>query len=258
MTELMTAFTILLTGLFLPLFPLSMGFNHLLGRIETIWLKTTLLIFWPLIGIILMLLLDIALPDWVLPWAAITALLYAYRLLTQRELTAWIGFLATSGWSLLWFPLALNESGGNMLIYALGFSIPLLLLLFLATTLQQRFGVAYTHLYNGLAEVMPRFSGLLIFVVLAAVATPVFPGFLVMLQVLTGAITLSPPLVSLMILLSWLLWSWAGIRVLQGLLVGTFSHNQTVTDLSLKLSRSISLMLALLALAGVFMIGSMA
>lgn len=228
---------IVLTGLFLPLFPFSIGFNFLLGRIDSLLLRVLLLLIWPLSGMAVFSLLDVQ-PDkqwaeWILSWAAATALLYAYRLLTQREVNGWIGFLATSVWSLLWFPLLAAEASATLLIiYALGFSVPLLILSLLATTLKQRFGAAYTHLYGGLATTMPRFSGLLVLSVLAAIATPVFPGFFAMLKILDWSLTLATPVISMLILLTWLLWSWAGIRVLQGLLVGAAGHSTVVTEVT--------------------------
>lgn len=249
---------IILTGLFLPLFPLNIISNHNVWQNKSIWGLLLLLILRPLIGIMLFTSLDVAVPDWILLWAAATSLLYAFRMLTQRELNTWISYLATSIWSLLWFLLAVEESVTIVMIYAFCSTIPLTILLLLAAELQQRFGAAYTHLYSGLTEVMPRFSGVLVFVLLAALATPVFPGFFVMLKVLAGAVTLAPPLVSIMVLLSWLLWSWAGVRVLQGLLVGRFNHDQAVTDLSEGRSRGFALVLVLLALAGLFIMGGMA
>ena len=67
-------------------------------------------------------------------------------------------------------------------LYALGFSAPLVLLALLSAGLEKRFGAAYTDLYGGLAQSIPRFSGVLVVVILAAIATPLFPGFFILLN----------------------------------------------------------------------------
>ncbi|MEZ5476449.1 MAG: hypothetical protein R3E95_02840 [Thiolinea sp.] len=247
--------TVLLVGLFLPLFPLSMVFNQLLARSRHPLPRLLLLMLWPQAGVLLLMLLDTRPPGWVLLWAVLSALLYAFRLLTQREVNSWLGFLATSAWSLLWLPAATGYyDSGLLAAAALGFSIPLALLVLLAAVLEQRFGVAYTHLYAGLATPMPRFAGLLIFSILAAIATPVFPAFFTLLDILT----LSDPLLAVLILLVWLLWSWAGIRLLQGLLVGSAPQTAELQDIQRSFAGLSVLILAVLAIAGLYATGGMA
>jgi len=249
---------LLLIGLFLPLFPLSTGFNFLLERVEQPLFKSVFLLLWPLTGIALSVLLTIQPPSWVLGWAAFTAVLYGYRLISQRDVNVWIGFLATSIWSLFWILLLPPEPDGTLLVTALlGFSVPLILLVFLASQLKQRFGVAFTHFYGGLANSMPRFAGLLVFSMLAATATPLFPGFFIMLKLLIGSTLVASPAIVITVLLTWLLWSWGGIRVMQGLLVGVADKRIMHEDLSRGLTWVLIVILAVLVVAGLFITGGM-
>ncbi len=117
-----------------------------------------------------------------------------------------------------------------MRLYALGFSLPLMLLALLGARLEERFGAAYTGLYGGLAQTLPRMSGVLVGVVLAIVAAPSFPTFFAMLATVV-AITPTMPLAALTVAGVWLLWSWAGTRLLQGLIVGP-ANGSEAPDLS--------------------------
>lgn len=249
----MSILSILLIGLFLPLFPLSIVFNQLLRRIEHTAARTGLLLLWPLPGILAASRIDQPLPSWVLLWAALTALLYGFRMLTQREIHGWIGFLATAAWTLLWFPLLAGVAHQSLVAYALASSIPLAMLVWLAVELEQRFGAAYTHLYRGLSNSMPRFSGILVFCVLAAIATPIFPAFFIMLKVLISA----NPMTASIILLAWLSWSWAGIRLLQGLLVGEDNRYTEVTDINNSKTWGYTLILVMLTIVGLYVTGDM-
>lgn len=214
----MDVLTLLLVGLFLPLFPLSMVFNLLLARADEVRIRAALLLLWPLAGVGLLALTDTAVPGWLMVWAAATSALYAFRALALRDLGLWIGFLATSSWSLLWLAAA-ADSASLPYVQALGAGVPLMLLTLLGAGLRQRFGAAYTGLYGGLTEAMPRFSFALVLVVLAVVATPLFPGFFALLQTLVH-LSASGPGIAVAVVLVWLLWSWAGARLLQGFLVG--------------------------------------
>nr|CAA6830910.1 MAG: Unknown protein [uncultured Thiotrichaceae bacterium] len=252
----MSVLSILLIGLFLPLFPLSIIFNQALKRVKNPLARSGILLIWPVPGILASVITDLLVTPWMLTWAALTALLYGFRLLTQREIHGWIGFLATAVWSLLWFPLVTGISFQSLVGYALAISIPLVMLAWLAVELEQRFGVAYTHLYRGLPNTMPRFSGVLVFCILAAIATPVFPSFFIMLKVLLSA----TPALAIIILLAWLTWSWAGIRLLQGLLVGEDSHYKAHTertDINKSKAWSYALILVVLTIVGLYVTGDM-
>ncbi|MCP5436830.1 MAG: hypothetical protein H6960_01595 [Chromatiaceae bacterium] len=110
-------------------------------------------------------------------WGVLTALLYAARALGLRDMGAWMGFIVTSSWALLWVAEAFGP-GRLTHSHAVIFAVPLVLFALLGEGLTQRYGAAYTGLYVGLASSLPRFSLVLVLVVLAAVATPLFPGSL--------------------------------------------------------------------------------
>ena len=243
----------LLAGIFLPLFPLSMLFNWLLGHSRHAALRVLLLLVWPQLGLLMVPVLNTPLPDWLVPLALLTAGLYALRALALRDVDQWSGYLATSAWALLWISL---QGGTPLLIvqaYALAFSAPLILLALLGAGLARRFGAAYTGLYGGLAQSLPRLATLLVLVVLAIIATPLFPGFFILLATLLQAIS-NTPAIALGIAGVWLLWTWAGARLLQGLIAGPAGEQQ-VTDLHPALTWSYSLALLLLAAAGVYSMG---
>lgn len=217
---------LLLTGLFLPLFPLSMVFNWLFGRTGNHLLRAVLLLLWPQIGILLIQKLAFQIPDWLLSLAVATSALYAFRVLAIRDIGQWCGFLATSSWALLWIPAHAGISIPHVQLYALAFSVPLVLLTFLGSVLEQRFGAACTGLYGGLAESIPRFSTILVLVILAIIATPLFPSFFIMTAMILQAIY-TMPAVAIGIAGVWLLWSWAGAWLLQGLIIGMPGEERT-------------------------------
>lgn len=248
MTELMT---LLLAGIFLPLFPMSMVFNAVLDNIKQPWLKALLFIAWPLCGLFIVLYSGVVIPDWGLTLALATSILYALRMLTLREVNQWTGFLATSLWSLLW--LAVIHGTPEMLLYgyALSMTVPLVLLLILSAGLEQRFGAAYTGLYGGLARTIPRFSGILVTVIVAAIATPLFPTFFIMFDMVVETINVMP-LATMALLLIWLLWSWAGTRLIQGLIVGRAS-NAKIADIGIASISFFSIVLLALAVTGIYL-----
>src|SRR3569832_2516510 len=209
----------LLSAFFLPLFPLSMGFNALFARLRHPLLRTATLLAWPQIGVVALTLEASPIPERVLAVAVTTSILYGVRALALRELGLWTCFLATSSWTLLWIPAYDGADAVTLLLYAVGYSVPLVLLALLTGGVERRFGAAYTGLYGGLAQVLPRFSGVLVFVVLAVIATPVFPAFFAMLSTIVTAVP-AAPVVAAGVAVSWLVWSWAGARLLQGMIVG--------------------------------------
>jgi NADH:ubiquinone oxidoreductase subunit 4 (subunit M) len=89
----------------------------------------------------------------------------------------------------------------------------------LGAGLERRFGAAYLGLYGGLAQSIPRFAGVLVIVVLSVVATPLFPAFFAMLSLIVKT-TPVMPFIAVGVGVVWLLWSWAGARLLEGLIVG--------------------------------------
>jgi len=248
MTELMT---LLLAGIFLPLFPMSMVFNAILENIKQTWLRVLLFIAWPLCGLFIVLYSGMAIPDWVLTLALATSTLYAFRMLSLREVNQWNGFLATSLWSLLWLAVTYQTSETLLYVYALSMTTPLVLLVILSAGLEQRFGAAYTGLYGGLARTIPRFSGILVTVVVAAIATPLFPTFFIMFDMVVETVSATPFYASALLLI-WLLWSWAGARLVQGLIVGKES-NDNIVDLNIANMIFYSIALLVLSIAGIYM-----
>lgn len=250
----MPDFFLLLVGLFLPLFPLSMVFNALFNRVQHVALRCVLLTGWPHIGIAIIHSIDSNVPTWLITWALVTSFLYALRMLALRGVGQWNSFLATSMWALLWLTTT-EMSQGMHHLYAVGITAPLVLLALLSAGLEKRFGAAYTDLYGGLAQSMPRFSGVLVVVILAAIATPLFPSFFVMLKLILDT-SVAMPVATFALLGIWLLWSWAGVRLLQGLIIGPGSHAE-VADFNLMSSWSYAFVLIALMLSGIYLSGGL-
>jgi len=248
----MSQLSLLVVGLFLPLFPLSMVFNRVFSRVRQPLLRGGLLLAWPHLGLLLLSVLGTEVPAWLVVWALATAAFYALRALAVREAGIWIGFMATSAWALLWVPLLAGADDFTLRYDALGFSVPLLLLGLLMAELERRFGAAYTGLYGGLGRMMPRFAGVLVTVVLAVMATPLFPGFFTLL---TMIVTASPG-AAVALAGVWLLWSWAGARLLQGLIVGP-AGAETVPDIGLAATWGYAAALAGLVICGVSLTGGL-
>jgi hypothetical protein len=251
----MSIVTLLIAGLFFPLFPLSMPFNFLYARLRNPLLRGVILLGWPQVGIAILFATNTTtVPDWLPIWAIVTSLLYAVRALALRELGLWTSYIATSAWALLWILLHGGAAESRMYLAALGFSIPLLLMASLVSGLERRFSAAYIGLYGGLAQSLPRFTGVLVFVVLAVIATPVFPAFFSMLW-MSIAMLPAMPMIAIAIGLVWLLWSWAGARLLQGLVTGP--ERLAVVDLSRTNMWIYIAALAGLMLSGVHWVGAM-
>jgi NADH:ubiquinone oxidoreductase subunit 4 (subunit M) len=262
----MAILVVLLAGLFLPLFPLSMLFNLMYARIRNPVLRGILLLVWPQIGLTIIFGFGLTHfesgSNWILTWALLTSLLYALRAVALREVGLWTSFVGTSAWALLWI-LVLLGNGGNdgngadsfqLALLSLGISVPLVLMALLGAVLEQRFGAAYLGLYGGLAQSIPRFTGVLVVVVLAIVATPVFPAFFAMLSMMIQSTPVTP-FIAIGVGLVWLLWSWAGARLLQGLIVGP-KHN-AVVDLSVSNMWLYIAVLVGLMFTGVYWVGVM-
>lgn len=241
----------LLIGLFLPLFPLSMVLNRLSSLLAHPLLRAGLLLIWPQVGLLIFIKLGEEPPAWIAPWALLTALLYGFRSLTERDVHCWISILATSQWSLLWIPLLAPTTNLHLIAFALAFSIPLALTAYLAGGLDQRFGGAYTHLYGGLASTIPRYSTMLTLCVLALMATPLFPGFFVMVKLLL----LSNPFTLIVTLITWYVWNWAGIRLLQGLIIGRNNYRHQIADSHRGLTSAYVLTFFALTAAGLYASG---
>lgn len=247
----MQAIGFILVGLFLPLFPLSILFNTVLRRVDHALLRSALLLTWPQIGVLALSLFADEPPTWLLIWALATSVLYAFRLLAMREVGRWTGFLATSAWAALWLPASAGVDPVQLVLYAAAFSIPLIILTLLARTLEVRFGAAYVGLYGGLAIGTPRLAGVTVITVLAATATPLAPSFFAMLN----ALAVATPISAVMLAAAWLMWSWAAIRLIQGLIVGAPQPGPS-QDLNTAATWGYSIGLVGLVLAGLILMGN--
>jgi len=252
----MSEIMLIIAGLFLPLFPMSMVFNGLFSRLGSPLLRIVLLLAWPLIGVAIVSSVGIEIPDWIMVWALLTAILYGFRALVLREVSLWAAFIATSLWAVLWLVIDSNEAGFSLLaFFALGFSVPLALLVLLSGELEKRFGAAYTGLYNGMAQSLPRLSWVIVIVVLAIIATPTFPAFsavmTAMLNIAHGSLTMA-----LMLAVAWFIWGWAGARLIQGLLIGE-EREAAVADMSSGKSWAYAAALVALIYYGVCMMGGL-
>ncbi len=251
----MSELSLMLAALFLPVFPLSMVFNKLFNATHNILLRSVLLLAWPHLGLLLIKTSGVTVPTWMLVVAVATSLLYSIRLLALRDVGQWISFLATSVWALLWLTLHATDNLQHIHLQTFAATAPLLLLALLCDGLEKRFGAAYTGIYGGLAQSIPRFAGVFVVVVLAAVATPLFPEFFVMLKMIIQTSALLPG-VAATLLGIWLLWSWAAARLLQGLIVGPAATGD-VADLHMLTTWAYVLALIIMMLGSVYLSGDL-
>lgn len=208
--------TLAIAALFLPLFPLSAVFTLLLARLRAPLAAAIVLLLWPQIGITVLQLAPPEVPGFIVVWALMSAAFYAVRLLTVRELGRWAGFLASSALALTWVPFAHGMAPDELRFFAFWLSAPTALLALLIGPLTRRLGAAYAGLHQGFADDLPRLAAVLTILVLGAIATPPFPGFFVLLNLLQ-TLGVAP---TLGVLAIWLLWGWAATHVLQGFLAG--------------------------------------
>jgi hypothetical protein len=242
----MTFALLLLAGLFLPLYPLSALPNALLqGRLNagdgkgSVWrrasgFKVGLLLVFPMIGVgLVTLAMRLGAPNSRLltlfaVWGGITSVLYAFRLLSAKEGEIWISHLFTSALALLWIGIAY---GVDPLLPAIGLSVSLLPLVFMLEQLTQRFGIARSGLYPGLCCRMPWFSHLFVLAVLTAIAVPFSPSFFAIAALAFGGVAADEVVVLLPICVSWLLWTWAGVNLLTGIVWGIPRDDLVYRDL---------------------------
>ena len=223
----------LLAGLFLPLYPLSIGINLLLqrastanggGRLAQPAARTALILLTPLIGVgLIQLGLSLggdqgrSLITVFAVWGGLTSLLYAFRLLSVRDGQIWIAQLYSSALALIWIGAAHQAP---LLLPALGLALSLLPLLWLLSELSRRFGIARVGLYPGLGIRMPVFASLFVAAVLVAIGVPFSPAFFAVANIAFGGVGANELLTLVPVGLAWLLWTWAGVNLLTGLVVG--------------------------------------
>ncbi len=242
----------LLAVLFLPLFPFSILFTWLYSRSPNLPLRLLLMFAWPLIGWLFLQQAPDNLPPWLYYWAILTALLYAFRSLVLRDLAQWLAFMAVSLLSISWliFLFSTPLATGLSVILLL---LPLVFLIVLHQFISESYGGAYAGKVDGLIINTPRLAGLMVFVILALMAMPVSPGFFVLLELLTLSI-LPYPVIALGLLLLWMLWSWSGMRLLQGFLTGV-ERERPPPDLQTKIFWPIVLFLLIYLSAGLIVAG---
>lgn len=241
---MLTFLLFLVAGLFVPLYPLSIGANLLLKRqvdtdgsdpLSRPEVKAALMLLLPLVGVGLMQ-LGLSLADgdsaptaWFALWGGLTSLLYAFRLLSVRDGKIWIAQLYTSALALIWVGAAQEVAP---LLPALGLVLSLLPLSLLLAQLTQRFGIARVGLYPGLGVRMPVFSSVFVPAVLVAVAVPFSPAFFAIADLAFGGLGTNEPMTLVPVGLSWLLWTWAGINLLTGIVFGVPREDLVYADLS--------------------------
>lgn len=254
----MTALGYIIAALLLPLFPFSMLFNRVFACLGNPWLRMGMLLLWPQLGMMTLLSLGQRPPVWLVWWAVATAALYALRALSLSNLNIWIGYMATSAWALLWPAVfyAPAEVGRDiMLLQTLGISLPFVLLAWFSGRLEQVCGAAYAGICGGLSSTMPKAAGLLTLCVLAAVGTPLAPGFFALLSTALHSLGVTP-LLAMLILAVWLMWAWSGVRLLRGFIVGPESA-EPMHDLGALAGSLIGLVLLALVLAGLSLSGEL-
>jgi hypothetical protein len=254
----MTPTGFLVAAAFLPLFPFSMLFNRLFARLASAWLRMALLLLWPQLGVLALVTLGEKPDAWLVWWAVATSGLYALRTVALKDLRLWTGYMATSAWSLLWPAAAfapLDGSAYTLALQAAGLSAPFVLLTWISGRLDAEHGAAYAGVCGGLAVTVPRLSGLLTLAILAAVATPLVPGFFIVLATTLNALPAVPG-AALLILTVWFLWAWSGVRILRGFIVGP-ARGAPGRDLGHASVALLGLMLVVLMLAGIGISGEL-
>ncbi|MEO1767753.1 hypothetical protein [Thiobacter aerophilum] len=204
---------LLAVALFLPLFPMSGLAVVVLTRLPPA-LRAVAFLFWPGVGVALLSWLAPPIPEIVAPWALLTAAIYAFRLLTVRDLALWTGLFATSAYALVWLE-PLHGALLPLVVFLAAFALPASGLALVGAAIARRLGAAYAGLAATLTPA-PRLAFLFAVILLAAVATPPAPGFSALLALLMHL----TPVLALGVLLVWLAWSWAAMRLLAGFLGG--------------------------------------
>ena len=96
---------------------------------------------------------------------------------------------------------------------------------------------------------------IMVFMVLAIIATPLFPGFFIMLATILQAFS-GMPAIAIGVAVVWLLWSWSGARLLQGIIAGP-AGDDDVLDLNGAVTWGYGLVLMLLMVSGIYGIGEL-
>lgn len=223
-------------AILLPLFPASMLLNLILQRSHNAWVAGALMLAWSQAGVGLLLWLNPEVSQGVQWWALATAFFYGFRALVLNEVSDWTGFMFVSLLALFWLLPVERIPAAEAQLLALLAVAPLVILRLLSGMMADRFGSAYLGLVGGLVHGFPRLSGLVALGVLAAIATPPFPLFFHFVEL----VGLLPPSMAVALLLIWYFWGWAGVRLLQRLVLGPEARpQQGVTAATPDLSRQL-------------------
>ncbi|AEK57589.1 MULTISPECIES: hypothetical protein [Acidithiobacillus] len=249
----MLALITIFAAFLLPLFPLSWVFNRLLDSLPMAAARALAVLALPQLGLLL-------LQHGVAPWmlaasqrralvalALFSALFYAFRALSTRDLFIWTRLNLSSGLAVLWVAWAMGTAIPVLQILALTWSVPAALLTLLSAALAARLGGAYLGLVGNLVEPLPRLTASIVATALALLATPIFPSFFV----LFGTAMQLPLSWILPLLLLLLLWGWSCGRLFQDLLFGTY-RGEVVEDLSVGSSLTIVVVLLGLLVLGLY------
>lgn len=260
---------LLLAALFLPLYPLSVLPNALLqGQVNGralpggrwrrgLAFKAALILVFPLIGSgLVALATTLAAPGSGWPrgfaiWGGLTSLLYAFRLLSAKDGEIWVSHLYSSALALTWIGIG---AGVSPLLPAVGLSVSLLPLLLLLDHLTQRFGIARSGLYPGLCCRLPWLAHLFVLAVLTAIAVPFSPSFFAIAAIAFGGVAAGAVVALVPICLSWLLWTWAGVNLLGGIVWGVPREDLTYRDLEPRQALGLGGGLIALGLFGVLLV----
>ncbi|MHB1515323.1 MAG: hypothetical protein ACYCVY_06325 [Acidiferrobacteraceae bacterium] len=241
---------LIVATLFLPLFPLSIVFNTLLGRLRHPVARSAFILLWPQIGVAAVHIGGNAAPQAFLPWALGSAGLYALRLLTVSDLGTYAGFLACSSLALTWSPVTGGATLADVGLFVVWFSLPAALLAGLTGPLTRRFGAAYAKLCSGLGQSMPRLSVALALTVLSAIATAPSPAFFALWSLLRGLDAAGV----VAVLGVWLIWGWGAARFLQGFVFGT-PREVGVSDIGRGAASVLWVALAVFTVSGIYLAG---
>jgi len=154
--------------------------------------------------------------------ALLTSIVYTLRLVTLNELFEWLLYYYIAVMSLAW----LNTE--KMLFFIMAFSFPLIAINFLLLHLKSLFGTTHVRAIRGIAEVMPTFAFLTFISLISALAIAPAYSFFILYEVFE---TLNP-LVAVLLLFEWVLWSWAGFKLFSGVLFGTPREDLPYEDIS--------------------------
>jgi hypothetical protein len=101
---------------------------------------------------------------------------------------------------------------------------------------------------------MPRFSSVFVAAVLVAIAVPFSPAFFAIADLAFGGIGANELLTLVPLSLSWLLWTWAGINLLTGIVFGIRGTTCSIATSAPRALVAHGVGMGVLALFGLFLV----